>query len=63
MRKPKRWTMNGAAQINFTVEVHAKSAEAAWDKASDFDLQQILDNGVVTVDELELEQAQEMVRQ
>lgn len=61
--KLKRFSMNGSAEINFNIELNAKSAKDAWDRASEFDLQDILDNGVVTVDELQLEEAVVVVAQ
>lgn len=59
----KRFKIIGAARINFSVEVKAKNADVADEKVTDFDLQDILDNGVVTVDELQLEEAVVVVAQ
>lgn len=53
-KKLKRWSISGSAQINFSVEVNCATKQAAADRVDEMDLQDILDNGVVTVDELEV---------
>ncbi len=63
MAKLKRYSINGSARINFSVEVNATSEEDATEIVDDLDIQGLLDNGVVTVDQLELDVPEVVVRQ
>ncbi len=64
MPKPKRlWTIAGRGAIHLQVQVPAMSAEKALDKVEDMTFEQLLKHGDIFVDDLELDEAQKVVRQ